>query len=87
MDQESGAGIAALALVEVRAKDNLFEGGVKISIGKDDLRVLAAQFQAGLLQVLGSATATMRPTPVEPVKVVMCVPGWLDSQPPTSPPP
>ena len=40
------------SLVEKLRRD-FFEGGVEISVGKDDLRVLAAQFEAHLLEILG----------------------------------
>ena len=51
--QQPGAGVAALALVEVGAEDDLLQRGVEVGVGEDDLRVLAAQLEADLLEILG----------------------------------
>ncbi len=51
LDEQPAAGAAALALVEEQAEVRAFDGGVEVGVGEDDVRALAAQFQADALQV------------------------------------
>src|SRR5206468_7244417 len=52
VNQDAAAAVAALACVEVDAEDGGIECGVPIAVGKDDLRVLAAEFHRHLLERL-----------------------------------
>ncbi|MNY31716.1 hypothetical protein D3C86_1658900 [compost metagenome] len=54
MHHQAAATDAALAGVEANAEDNRIGRCIQISVGEDDLRIFAAQFQADFLHVAGS---------------------------------
>ncbi|MNS58500.1 hypothetical protein D3C72_914220 [compost metagenome] len=53
LDHQARAGGADLAGVEERGVERVVHRGIQVGIGKDDVRVLAAQLQADALEVAG----------------------------------
>jgi hypothetical protein len=76
---------ADLALVHEAAEVGGLRRALHVGVVADDQAVLAAELDAGLLQVRAGAAAIMRPTGVLPVKLMPLMRGWSISSSPTSP--
>ena len=79
LHEETGAGAADFALVEVDAADDALDGLVDAGVLEDDVGALAAEFEGEALErAVGAGAAqalAMRlPTSVEPVKATLSTP-------------
>ena len=88
LHEEARAGAAHVALVEVDAVDDAFDGLVDGRVGEDDVRRLAAELEGEALLAVPAMRFWMRlPTSVLPVKAILSTSGWLTSAAPVSPAP
>ena len=85
---------AFLAGVDERRGDDRRHRLVEVGVGVDDHAVLAAELGDDALEValaIGAVSAAARmissPTGSEPVKAIVCTPGWRTSAAPASPSP
>ena len=63
MHQHPAAAVAAFAGIEIHAEHHRVDHGVPVAIGKDDLRILAAQFQRHFFEALRGDAAQQAADP------------------------